>query len=74
MKYTPAQIAKFLTAVVTGLSTIGVSFAQALKEGGITPDEWAVLIPIISGVIITAIGVYAVPNGLQGDQPTNKVV
>jgi len=68
MNYTPAQIAKFLTAAVTGLSTIGVSFAQALKEGGITPDEWAVLIPIISGAILTAIGVFVVPNGLEGDK------
>lgn len=68
MKYTPAQVAKFLTAVVTGLSTIGVAVAQTLTDGDITADEWAVLIPVISGAVITALGVFVVPNGLEGDK------
>lgn len=72
MKYSPSQIAKFLTATVTGLSTIGVAFAQALKDGGISADEWSVLIPVVSGAIITAIGVFVVPNGLEGDKDVKK--
>lgn len=68
MNYSPTQIAKFLTAAVTGLSTIGVGVAQALTDGKITADEWAILIPVISGAIITAIGVFVVPNGAEGDK------
>lgn len=68
MKYSATQIAKFLTAVITGLSTIGVGVATSLSDGVITPDEWSVLIPLISGALITAVGVFAVPNGLKGDE------
>ena len=68
MKYSASEVAKFLTAVVTGLSTIGVAFSQAMLDGKITPNEWAVLIPLVSGAIITAIGVFVVPNGLEGEK------
>lgn len=67
MKYTTTQVAKFITAAVTGISTIGVSIATALTDGNITPDEWAIIIPIISGAVLTAAGVFFVPNGLAGD-------
>lgn len=69
MKYSASQVAKFITAVVTGLSTVGVALATALSsDSKITADEWAVLIPLISGAVITALGVFYVPNGLKGDE------
>jgi len=69
MNYTAAQVAKFIASVVTGLSTVGVAVATAMSsDSRITGDEWAVIIPLISGAIITALAVFTVPNGLTGDE------
>lgn len=69
MNYSASQVAKFIAAIVTGLSTVGVAVATAASsDGRITGDEWAVIIPLISGAIITALAVFTVPNGLTGDK------
>lgn len=68
-KYTPDQVAKAIGAAVTGLTTIGAVFAQALADGKIVASEWSVIIPAIVGAVLTVFIVFMVPNGLQGDSP-----
>lgn len=67
MKYTASQIAKALAAAVTGLSGVAVGIATAATDG-ISGDEWAVIIPLVSSAILTVLAVFTVPNGLEGDK------
>lgn len=62
MNYKAALVAKAIAAAITGLGTIGASFAQALSDGTITGDEWGLIITVITGAAVAVLAVFYVPN------------
>jgi hypothetical protein len=58
-------MSKIAKALVAGAGALGIVLAQLLQAGNVIPDRYAQYATLVLGVL-TALGVYRVPNTAPG--------